>query len=52
MPVHEHSDDRLRLLLMDRLSLGAFPAQGVRGAGVRACGCPLGRLLSALGKTI
>src|SRR5665647_167692 len=36
----EHSDDRLRPLLIDRLSLGAFHAQGVRGAEGRACLCP------------
>jgi len=43
--LQEHSDDRLTSLLIDRLSLGAFHAQGLRGAGGRACLCPLGRLL-------
>src|SRR5450830_1845877 len=38
--LQEHSDDRLRPLLIDRLSLGAFHAQGVRGAEGRACLCP------------
>src|SRR5450830_189605 len=43
--LQEHSDDRFTSLLIDRLSLGAFHAQGLRGAGVRACLCPLGDLL-------
>src|SRR5450759_4995840 len=43
--LEEHSDDRLRPLLRDRLSLGAFHAQGLRGARVRACLCPPGGLL-------
>src|SRR5450830_253103 len=43
--LQEHSDDRLTSLLIDRLSLGAFHAQGVRGAEGRACLCALGRLL-------
>src|SRR5450830_1712576 len=43
--LEEHSDDRLTSLLIDRLSLGAFHAQGLRGARVRACLCPLGDLL-------
>ncbi len=43
--LQEHSDDRLRSPQRDRLSLSAFHAQGPRGAGVRACLCPLGRLL-------
>src|SRR5450756_506908 len=47
--LQEHSDDRLRPLLIDRLSLGAFHAQGVRGAEVGACLCALGRLLGGLG---
>src|SRR5665647_451207 len=38
--LQEHSDDRLTSLLIDRLSLGAFDAQGVRGAEGRACLCP------------
>src|SRR5450830_1298306 len=38
--LEEHSDDRFRSLLIDRLSLGAFHAQGLRGARVRACLCP------------
>src|SRR5665647_1532208 len=38
--LQEHSDDRLTSLLIDRLSLGAFHAQGVRGAEGRACLCP------------
>jgi hypothetical protein len=46
----EHSDDRFTSLLIDRLSLGALHAQGLRGAGVRACLCSLGGLLlSGLG---
>ena len=50
--LEEHGDDRLTSLLIDRLSLGAFHAQEVRGAGVRACLCALGRLLlSGLGWT-
>ena len=48
----EHSDDRLASLLIDRLSLGALHAQGLRGAGVSACLRPLGGLLlSGLGWT-
>src|SRR5665811_1883503 len=48
----EHSDDRFRSLLIDRLSLGALHAQGLRGAGVRACLMPPRRLLlSGLGWT-
>jgi len=43
--LQEHSDDRFTSLLIDRLSLGAFHAQGLRGAGMRACLCPLGGLL-------
>src|SRR5665648_142357 len=43
--LQEHSDDRLTSLLIDRLSLGAFHAQGVRGAEGRACLCALDRLL-------
>jgi len=40
--LEEHGDDRLTSLLIDRLSLGAFHAQGLRGAKVRAClGPPL-----------
>src|SRR5450759_1523235 len=38
--LQEHSDDRFTSLLIDRLSLGAFHAQGLRGARVRACLCP------------
>src|SRR5665648_362454 len=41
----EHSDDRFTSLLIDRLSLGALHAQGLRGVGVRACLYPLGDLL-------
>jgi hypothetical protein len=41
----EHSDDRFTSLLIDRLSLGALHAQGLRGAEVRACLCSLGGLL-------
>ena len=41
----EHSDDRFTSLLIDRLSLGALHAQGLRGAGVRACLRLLGDLL-------
>ena len=43
--LQEHSDDRLTSLLIDRLSLGVFHAQGLRGAGGRACLCALDRLL-------
>ena len=43
--LQEHGDDRLASLLVDRLRLGALHAQGLRGAGVRACLCPLGDLL-------
>src|SRR5665648_601044 len=35
--LQEHSDDRFTSLLIDRLSLGALHAQGLRGVGVRAC---------------
>ena len=47
--LQEHSDDRFTSLLIDRLSLGAFHAQGLRGAEVGACLCALGRLLGGLG---
>jgi hypothetical protein len=47
----EHSHDGLAALLVDRLRLGAFHAQGVRGAGASACRCSRSRLLRALGWT-
>src|SRR5450759_4833373 len=43
--LQEHSDDRLTSLLIDRLSLGAFHAQRVRGTEVRACLRSLGGLV-------
>src|SRR5665648_971857 len=43
--LQEHSDDCFTSLLIDRLSLGALHAQGLRGAEVRACLCSLGGLL-------
>src|SRR5450830_721827 len=43
--LEEHSDDRLTSLLIDRLSLGAFHAQRVRGTEVRACLRSLGGLV-------
>ena len=42
--LEEHSDDRLTSLLIDRLGLGAFHGQKLRGAEVRACLRSLGRL--------